>query len=79
MKSPLFIFLIASSLLVSGCSKLESLKKDVQQGASNAAQQAQKQAESVKANITETKQNIDRKIQKVENVVNAVGELKKEL
>lgn len=53
---------------MSGCSKLESLRTDVQQ-----------QANQVKANITETKQNIDRKIQKVENVVNAVGELKKEL
>lgn len=78
MKPPLLILLIASSLLVSGCSQLESLRKDVRQGAASAAEQAQKQAEQVKSNITETKQNIDRKIQKVENVVNAVGDLKKE-
>ncbi|MBP7898471.1 hypothetical protein KAZ92_00785 [Candidatus Gracilibacteria bacterium] len=79
MKTSFFILLVASSLLVSGCSQLESFRTNVQQGASSAAKEAQKQVENTKTSILETKQDIDRKIQKVQNVVNAVDDLKKEL
>lgn len=77
MKTPflILILVLASSLTFSGCSKLESLKKDVQQSTANVIQEAEK----VKTNIEETKNNVDRKIQKVQNVVDAVSDLKKEL
>lgn len=75
MKSPFLILVIASSLLISGCSKLDSFKKNVQDSVTSVG----KQADQVKANITETKNNVDRKIEKVQNVINAVDDLKKEL
>ncbi len=71
--------LIASSLFLSGCSKLESLRTDVQKSTADVAKQAQAQVGAVQKTVTETQQNIDRKVQKVQNVVNAVDELKKEL
>lgn len=71
--------LIASSLLLSGCSKLESLRTDVQKSTADVTKQAQAQVGAVQKTVTETQQNIDRKVQKVQNVVHAVDELKKEL
>ncbi len=69
---------ITTTLLVSGCSKLEALRENVQKTTANVVQGAQQEATKVKNGVIETKQNVERKIQKVENLVNAVDDLKKE-
>ncbi len=68
-----------TALFASGCSKLEALRTDVQKTTANVIQGAQKEAIKVQTGIVETKQNVERKIQKVENLINAVDDLKKEL
>lgn len=78
MKTPLLILFITTALLVSGCSKLEALREDVQKTTANVVESAQQEATKVKNGVVETKQNVERKIQKVENLVNAVDDLKKE-
>ena len=42
------------------------------------ADNVKKEAEKIQTNLIEAKDSVDRKIQKVENVVNAVGDLQKE-
>lgn len=79
MKTPILILCITTALLVSGCSKLEALRTNVQKTTANVIEGAQEGAIKVKDGFVETKQNVERKIQKVENLINAVDDLKKEL
>ncbi len=70
-----FIALFASSLLVlSGCTMIDQITGDFTKSADN----VKKEAEKIQTNLIEAKDSVDRKIQKVENVVNAVGDLQKE-
>lgn len=70
------IALFASSLLVlSGCTIIDQIAGDFTKSADN----VKKEAEKIQTNLIEAKDSVDRKIQKVENVVNAVGDLQKEL
>lgn len=78
VKIRILILCIVITLLVSGCSKLEALRTNVQKTTANVIEGAQESAIKVKDGFVETKQNVERKIQKVENLVNAVDDLKKE-
>lgn len=71
-----FVTLFASSLLVlSGCTIIDQITGDFTKSANN----VKKEAEKIQTNLIEAKDSVDRKIQKVENVVNAVGDLRNEL
>ncbi len=71
-----FVTLFASSLLVlSGCTIIDQITGDFTKSANN----VKKEAEKIQTNLIEAKDSVDRKIQKIENVVNAVGDLQKEL
>ncbi len=70
------IALLATSLLVfSGCEMIDQITGDFSKSVDN----VKKEAEKVQTNLKDARENVDRKIQKVENVVNAVGDLQKEL
>lgn len=70
------IALIATSLLVfSGCEMIDQITGDFSKSADN----VKKEAEKIQTNLKDAKDSIDRKIQKAENVVNAVGDFQKEL
>ncbi len=71
-----FIALLASSLFVlSGCTIIDQIAGDFTKSADN----VKKEAERIQTDLIEAKDSVDRKIQKIENVVNAVGDLQKEL
>lgn len=67
--------LITSVLVFSGCEMLDQITGDFFKSVDN----VKKEAEKIQTNLKDTRESIDRKIQKVENVVNAVGDLQKEL
>lgn len=67
--------LITSLLVFSGCEMLDQITGDFFKSVDN----VKKEAEKIQTNLKDTRESIDRKIQKVENVVNAVGDLQKEL
>lgn len=78
MNKPLSIKIIAlflaSFLVLSGCTIIDQITGDFSKSADNVKNEAAK----IQTNLKDAKDSVDRKIQKVENVVNAVGDLQKE-
>lgn len=61
--------------MLSGCTIIDQITGDFTKSADNVKEEAAK----IQTSLIDAKENVDRKIQKVENVVNAVGDLQKEL
>ena len=71
------VILVASTVMLtlSGCALIDQIKGDFVKSADNVS----KKAADVKQEIIQTRDSIDKKIQKAENVVNAINDFQTEL
>lgn len=75
----IFVMIIASLTLLSGCEFLDNLRSSILQKGGETIDAAAKKADEIKDQVKKTKESVEKKVEDVQNAVNEVKQAANEV